>query len=521
MERCGVDRCWGMSWTDRLSVVWRCGAVWRGVVWIGVGGGPGLTVCLWCGEVWRCGVERCWGRSWTDRLSALGLPLGRRGRDTGTGRETCGNTRVAPAGIVSCTAGQAMTGLPMKEVESAMTTDLQATAETLYLSVVWNDVVWYGEVWIGAVWYGEVWSGAVWYGEVWSGAERCGSVRCGVERCGEVWSGAERCGAVWNGAVWYGECVGYGDGVGECVRVWCGAVVESDVVLEMVVVWRGVVRCGMERCGVVWSGAERCGVERCGVDRCDDRRSYPDERPPPSASLPPPPPPAPRVEKKPETKNVEDILKPPGRATRPDRIVVVMRGLPGSGKSHLAKLIRDKEVECGGAPPRVLGLDDYFMTEVEKEERDPDTGKRVKTKVLEYEYEPEMEDTYRTSMLKTFKKTPERTRQAFLLPLHHHRRHVQNVYLAEISADHQMCAKRNIHGWKLKDITKLANSWESAPVHMARLDIRSLLQDAAIEEVEMEDFNPAEVESQAEEKKEEEEELDLVGQSFLFKCLCV
>ncbi|KAL7888676.1 hypothetical protein AOLI_G00036500 [Acnodon oligacanthus] len=254
----------------------------------------------------------------------------------------------------------------------------------------------------------------------------------------------------------------------------------------------------------------------------NDRRSYTDERPPPSASLPPPPPPAPRVEKKPETKNVEDILKPPGRATRPDRIVVIMRGLPGSGKSHLAKLIRDKEVECGGAPPRVLGLDDYFMTEVEKEERDPDTGKRIKTKVLEYEYEPEMEDTYRNSMLKTFKKTLDDGFFPFIIidAINDRVKYFDQfwsaaktkgfeVYLAEISADHQMCAKRNIHGWKLKDITKLANGWESAPVHMARLDIRSLLQDAAIEEVEMEDFNPAEVETQAEEKKEEEEELDL------------
>lgn len=43
--------------------------------------------------------------------------------------------------------------------------------------------------------------------------------------------------------------------------------------------------------------------------------------------------------------------------------------------------IKDKEVDCGGAPPRVLVLDDYFMTEVEKVEKDPDTGKRVKTKV--------------------------------------------------------------------------------------------------------------------------------------------
>lgn len=96
-------------------------------------------------------------------------------------------------------------------------------------------------------------------------------------------------------------------------------------------------------------------------------------------------------------------------------------------------------MDCGGAPPRVLGLDDYFMTEVEKVKKDPDTGRGVKTKVsfddltdfqglffsintfnwkihtgvlnmspsqvLEYEYEPEMEDTYRSSMLKTFKKT--------------------------------------------------------------------------------------------------------------------
>lgn len=43
--------------------------------------------------------------------------------------------------------------------------------------------------------------------------------------------------------------------------------------------------------------------------------------------------------------------------------------------------VKDKEVECGGAPPRVLVLDDYFMTEVEKVEKDPDTGKRVKKKV--------------------------------------------------------------------------------------------------------------------------------------------
>ncbi|KAM7367952.1 hypothetical protein PAMP_014214 [Pampus punctatissimus] len=273
---------------------------------------------------------------------------------------------------------------------------------------------------------------------------------------------------------------------------------------------------------------ERTGLDRGGPDRYGhssspymDRRSYPEDRGPPAAPpLPPPPQPPQRVEKKPEIKNIDDILKPPGRLTRPERIVIIMRGLPGSGKSHVAKLIRDKEVDCGGAPPRVLVLDDYFMTEVEKVEKDPDTGKRVKTKVLEYEYEPEMEDTYRSSMLKTFKKTLDDGFFPFIIldTINDRVKHFDQfwsaaktkgfeVYLAEITADTQTCAKRNVHGRTLKDILKMSNNWEPSPRHMVRLDVRSLLQDAAIEEVEMEDFNPDD--EPKEPKREEEEEGDL------------
>ncbi|GLD59817.1 YLP motif-containing protein 1 isoform X1 [Lates japonicus] len=280
-------------------------------------------------------------------------------------------------------------------------------------------------------------------------------------------------------------------------------------------------------------GYDRPPYERAGLDRSVperyghnsspyvDRRSYPEDRGPPTVPpLPPPPQPPPRVEKKPEIKNIDDILKPPGRLSRPERIVIIMRGLPGSGKSHVAKLIRDKEVDCGGAPPRVLVLDDYFMTEVEKVEKDPDTGKRVKTKVLEYEYEPEMEDTYRSSMLKTFKKTLDDGFFPFIIldTVNDRVKHFDQfwsaaktkgfeVYLAEITADTQTCAKRNVHGRTLKDIMKMSNNWEPSPRHMVRLDVRSLLQDAAIEEVEMEDFNPDD--EPKEPKREEEEEGDL------------
>ncbi|OAY69303.1 YLP motif-containing protein 1 [Ananas comosus] len=87
--------------------------------------------------------------------------------------------------------------------------------------------------------------------------------------------------------------------------------------------------------------------------------------------------------------------------------------LVGSGKSYLAKALRDLEVEIGGNAPRIHAMDDYFMIEVEKvEDNDGNKssssfrGKKQSTKkAIEYCYEPEMEETYRASMLKAFKKT--------------------------------------------------------------------------------------------------------------------
>ena len=38
-------------------------------------------------------------------------------------------------------------------------------------------------------------------------------------------------------------------------------------------------------------------------------------------------------------------------------------------------------MSLGAAAPRILSLDSYFLNEVEKVEKDPDTGRRVKRKV--------------------------------------------------------------------------------------------------------------------------------------------
>lgn len=44
-------------------------------------------------------------------------------------------------------------------------------------------------------------------------------------------------------------------------------------------------------------------------------------------------------------------------------------------------IFKEKEVTNGGAAPRMMCMDDYFMVEHEKVEKDPETGKTVKKTV--------------------------------------------------------------------------------------------------------------------------------------------
>ncbi|XVF09132.1 hypothetical protein REPUB_Repub07fG0064900 [Reevesia pubescens] len=65
-------------------------------------------------------------------------------------------------------------------------------------------------------------------------------------------------------------------------------------------------------------------------------------------------------------------------------------------------MLRDLEVENGGDAPRIHSMDDFFMTDVEKDEETNISKssssargkKRVKKTVMEYCYEPEMEERY-------------------------------------------------------------------------------------------------------------------------------
>ncbi|CAA0826814.1 P-loop containing nucleoside triphosphate hydrolases superfamily protein [Striga hermonthica] len=207
---------------------------------------------------------------------------------------------------------------------------------------------------------------------------------------------------------------------------------------------------------------------------------------------------------KPKIIDASHILKHPHRSNRPDHIVIILRGLPGSGKSYLAKFLRDLEVENGGTVPRVYSMDEYFMTEVEKVEESEGSrssgsvrGKKTVTKkVMEYCYEPEMEEAYRSSMLKAFQKTL--VEGVFPLVIVDDRnlrvadftqfwatakRSGYEVYLLEAEyKDPAGCAARNVHGFTQNEIHEMASRWEEAPSLYMKLDIKSLLRGDDLEE---------------------------------------
>ncbi|XP_066321421.1 uncharacterized protein [Miscanthus floridulus] len=211
--------------------------------------------------------------------------------------------------------------------------------------------------------------------------------------------------------------------------------------------------------------------------------------------------------------NACDLFKPPLRVSRPDHIVIILRGLPGSGKSYLAKALRDLEVENGANAPRIHSMDDYFMIEVEKKVEDTEGSKsssaskgrrQLTKKVIEYCYEPEMEETYRSSMLKAFSKTLDEGNFTFVIVDDRNLRVADfaqfwatakksgyEVYLLEAPyKDPTGCAARNVHGFTLDEIKKMAADWEEAPPLYLQLDIHSLFHDDnlrghSIQEVDM------------------------------------
>ncbi|XP_035919637.1 uncharacterized protein LOC118517518 isoform X1 [Anopheles stephensi] len=186
--------------------------------------------------------------------------------------------------------------------------------------------------------------------------------------------------------------------------------------------------------------------------------------------------------------DIDELLLPPGRFLRPPRICFLIRGLPGSGKSHLARLIKNKE-QAFDQSPRVLSLDDYFLAEREVEEKDPVTGKVVKVTRSEYEYDAEMEDIYIQNLIKAFKRTiSERLFNFVIVDCCNHRLETYcefhnyarsngfKVFTCTMQTDVEDCVRQNIHKRTEQEIQAYADNWALAPEEHVQINFNSLLE---------------------------------------------
>lgn len=206
--------------------------------------------------------------------------------------------------------------------------------------------------------------------------------------------------------------------------------------------------------------------------------------------FPPPTVPAP-VARPPAFVSPYAIFDTPGRDARPKRICIVLRGIPGSGKSHLARIIKTWEVAAGGpSAPRILSLDDYFLEEVEEVVDDEERkGKRKKVTVSKYVFDPALLPSYAQQLVKAAQRTlSDRVHPIVVIDADNERADAcrafweaatksgYEVFVAETpSRDASACAAASRHGRSKAEIEAVLARFEALPDFYVRLNSQELL----------------------------------------------
>ena len=164
-------------------------------------------------------------------------------------------------------------------------------------------------------------------------------------------------------------------------------------------------------------------------------------------------------------------------------IVIILRGLIGSGKSLAAKCIKeeatdlDDEIMC-----RILSIDDYFMEE--QETTSTENGKEVVKKKFVYKYDAKKERECREQLIDKLEETLKRGDHAVVIidACNSYRREFESlrqvcrrfrasVIVCEMQDwDVAACFHRGVHNRSLEDIHRMKKDWFDTPSEMNALD---------------------------------------------------
>lgn len=196
---------------------------------------------------------------------------------------------------------------------------------------------------------------------------------------------------------------------------------------------------------------------------------------------------------------IKELLEPPSRPYRPPRIVLIIRGLPGSGKSYLSKLIKTKEENMDPSSKlRLFSLDDYFFVE-----REQHCEQYSKLEMI-YEYDASKESEYKFNLFKAYRKCLMSGFHNFVIvdSVNTYINDVREFYACAIEFNFipyvieteaivrrllndcvngeevvAYCYKHNRHGRSLAEIRTLYDRWELLPVEYLRVNAFSVVDE--------------------------------------------
>lgn len=176
-----------------------------------------------------------------------------------------------------------------------------------------------------------------------------------------------------------------------------------------------------------------------------------------------------------EIMDIRELLEEPGKLKRPDKIMIVLRGAPGSGKTFLAHLIERKEVENGNREGfKLLTIDDYFVTK-EIREYENRNGMKCQGDYLKYDYDPLMLNQYMEKLVERFSQIAQDSLHKFVVvdgdccDLQFYTKFfeiakVNNYvgYTIELNQDNDVCEQYNDHK-RENEIAEKNNKLQSMP----------------------------------------------------------